>query len=159
MGVLTAERPATAPSRRETMLIGNERGPAADGRTFFVETPARRDSAIAEVPRASAADVDRAVKAAAKAFETWRTTHWKDRARALYRIADAVGLLGQDGFTARRARWKLYSYLWRKPGLMRRIVFQWAKILLPGFHPWKLDNRHLIRKYESDYADARMLAE
>ncbi len=90
MGVLTAERPATAPSRRETMLIGNEWLAAADGRTFFVENPAKRDSAIAEVPRAGAADIDRAARAAAKAFETWRTTHWKDRARALYAIADGV---------------------------------------------------------------------
>ena len=90
MGVLTAERPKTAPSRRETMLIGNEWVGASDGRTFFVENPAKRDSAIAEVPRAGAADVDRAARAAAKAFETWRTTHWKERARALYLIADGV---------------------------------------------------------------------
>ena len=96
MGVLTAARPATAPARRETMIIGNERVPAADGRTFYVENPARRDSAIAEVPRAGAADVDRAVRAAAKAFETWRTTHWKDRARALNAIADAVEARAED---------------------------------------------------------------
>jgi acyl-CoA reductase-like NAD-dependent aldehyde dehydrogenase len=90
MGVSTAERVATPPQRRETMIIGNERVTAADGRTFFVETPARRGEIVAEVPRAGAADVDRAVKAAAKAFESWRATHWKDRARALYKIADAI---------------------------------------------------------------------
>jgi betaine-aldehyde dehydrogenase len=90
MGVLTADRPKTMPARRETMLIANERVPAADGRTFFVEDPAHRGSVVAEVPRGGAADVDRAVKAAAKAFETWRATHWKERARALYKIADAV---------------------------------------------------------------------
>lgn len=90
MGVSTAERAAVAPERRETMVIGGERPAAADGRTFFVETPAKRDQIIAEVPRAGAADVDRAVRAAAAAFEGWRTAHWKDRSRALFRIADAV---------------------------------------------------------------------
>jgi len=90
MGVSTAERVTTPVERRETMIIGNERVPAADGRTFYVETPARRGEIIAEVPRAGAADVDRAVRAAAAAFETWRATHWKERSRALYKIADAV---------------------------------------------------------------------
>ena len=90
MGVLTAERPATAPARRETMLIDNKPAAAADGRTFYVENPAKRGTVVAEVPRAGAADVDRAVRSAAKAFESWRNTHWKDRARALYKIADAV---------------------------------------------------------------------
>jgi len=90
MGVLTAERPAVAPARREAMIIGNERVAAADGRTFYVEHPGKRGSAVAEVPRAGAADVDRAVRAAHQAFAKWRDTHWKDRAKALYAIADAV---------------------------------------------------------------------
>lgn len=90
MGVLTAEKPATAPARRETMVINNERVAAADGRTFYVENPAKRGTVVAEVPRAAAADVDRAVEAAAAAFPAWRATHWKDRARALYKIADAM---------------------------------------------------------------------
>lgn len=72
------------------MLIAGQQVAALDGRTFYVESPAHRDTAIAEVPRAGAADVDRAVKAAAKAFETWRATHWKERARALYAIADGI---------------------------------------------------------------------
>ena len=31
--------------------------------------------------------------------------------------------------------------------MMRRLFFDWAKILLPGFHPWKLRNQDLIAKY------------
>ena len=46
MGVSTAERVTTPVERRETMIIGNERVPAADGRTFYVETPARRGEII-----------------------------------------------------------------------------------------------------------------
>ncbi len=90
MGVLTVEGPAQAPARRETMLVGNERVEAADGRTFFVEDPAHPGGPIAAVPRAGEPDVDRAVRAAAEAFPAWRATHWKDRSRALYGIADAV---------------------------------------------------------------------
>ena len=75
------------------------------------------------------------------------------------RIRDAVGLLEQDGFTRKQARRKLYAFLWWKPGMMRRMAFEWAAILTPGFHPWKLDDRALIAKYDSPYADALMPAE
>lgn len=75
------------------------------------------------------------------------------------RIRDAIGLLEQDGFTRKQARRKLYAFLWWKPGMMRRMAFEWAAILAPGFHPWKLDDRALIAKYDSPYADALMPAE
>lgn len=75
------------------------------------------------------------------------------------RIRDAIGLLEQDGFTRREAKRKLYAFLWWKPGMMRRMFFQWAAILTPGFHPWKHDDRALIGKLESPYADAVMPAE
>lgn len=63
------------------------------------------------------------------------------------RIRDALDLMAQDGITGWRGKWKLYSFLWWKPGMMRRLFFDWAKILLPGFHPWKLRNQDLIAKY------------
>jgi len=63
------------------------------------------------------------------------------------RIRDALDLMAQDGITGWRAKWKLYTFLWFKPGMMRRMFFDWVKILLPGFHPWKFDNSHLIRQY------------
>lgn len=75
------------------------------------------------------------------------------------RIRDAIGLLEQDGFTRKQARRKLYAFLWWKPGMMRRMAPEWATILTPGFHPWKLDDRALIAKYDSPYADALMPAE
>lgn len=73
------------------------------------------------------------------------------------RIRDAIGLLEQDGFTRKEAKRKLYAFLWWKPGMMRRMFFEWASILMPGFHPWKHDDRKLIAKYDSPYADAVML--
>ncbi|MCR2835128.1 metal-dependent hydrolase [Parerythrobacter lacustris] len=75
------------------------------------------------------------------------------------RIRDAIGLLEQDGFTRSKAKRELYAFLWWKPGMMRRMFFEWAAILLPGFHPWKRDDRALIRKFDSPYADAVMPAE
>lgn len=75
------------------------------------------------------------------------------------RIRDAIGLLEQDGFARKQAKRKLYAFLWWKPGMMRRMFFQWAAILMPGFHPWKHDDRALIGKRESAYADAVMPAE
>lgn len=76
------------------------------------------------------------------------------------RIADALDMMAQDGITGWRGKWKLYSYLWWKPGMMRRMFFDWVKILLPGFHPWKFDNSHLIRQYRgTHYIDEAVPAE
>jgi len=73
----------------EQMLIDGQAAEAHDGRTLDVESPATR-TVIAQVPRAGEADVDRAVRAAARAFETWRAVPPRDRSRMLLRIADAI---------------------------------------------------------------------
>lgn len=70
------------------------------------------------------------------------------------RIRDALDMMAQDGITGWRGKWKLYSFLWWKPGMMRRMFFDWAKILLPGFHPWKFDNSNLIRDYRGSHYEA-----
>jgi acyl-CoA reductase-like NAD-dependent aldehyde dehydrogenase len=54
-----------------------------------VENPAKR-TMIGEVPRAGAAEVDRAVRAAAKAFESWKVVQPRERGRLLMKIADAM---------------------------------------------------------------------
>ena len=79
---------AVAAPTRDMMLVGGEWIEAADGRTFDVETPAKRGLVIAQVPRGGVADVDRAVKAATAAFPAWRATAPRDRGRILGRIAD-----------------------------------------------------------------------
>jgi acyl-CoA reductase-like NAD-dependent aldehyde dehydrogenase len=71
------------------MLVDGKWEPSADGRFIAVENPAKRQ-AIAEVPRAGAADVDRAVRAAAKAFQSWKNVPPRERGRALMKIADAM---------------------------------------------------------------------
>lgn len=75
--------------RTARMLIGGEWVESADGRTLDIENPANR-RVIARAPRAGAADVDRAVRAAQDAFASWRRVAPRDRGRLLLRIADAL---------------------------------------------------------------------
>ena len=70
------------------MLIDGERVAAASGRTFDVMNPATGE-VMARVPDAQAADVDRAVKAARRAFdEGWRDVTAQERGRILLRLAE-----------------------------------------------------------------------
>ena len=62
---------------------------SASGETLAVENPAN-GNVIAHVPASAPEDVDRAVQAAAKAFETWQKTTPGERMTALLKLADAV---------------------------------------------------------------------
>src|SRR5438094_7264343 len=70
-------------------LVGGEWVDAAGGETMEVLNPATGD-VIAEVPQASAADVDRAVQAAKKALPDWLETTPGERAEMLLKLADAI---------------------------------------------------------------------
>ena len=72
------------------MFIGGEWTGASDGNTREIISPATGD-AIADVPEGTAADVDRAVAAAKKAYdETWSDATPGERMRALLKMADLV---------------------------------------------------------------------
>lgn len=70
------------------MLIGGQWCEATDGRTIAVHDPATEER-IAEIAAASAADVDRAVRAAHRTFESalWQKMRPLDRGRLLERLA------------------------------------------------------------------------
>jgi 1-pyrroline dehydrogenase len=70
-------------------LIGGEWVDAAGGETMEVLNPATGET-IAEVPRASAEDVDRAVQAAKRALPEWLDTTPGERAELLLKLADAL---------------------------------------------------------------------
>jgi betaine-aldehyde dehydrogenase len=72
------------------MLVDGKWEASADGRFIPIENPAKKGTFIAEVPRAGSADVERAVRAAAKAFATWRKVPPRERGRLLLEIADAM---------------------------------------------------------------------
>ena len=62
---------------------------SASGKTLAVENPAN-GKVIANVPASDTEDVDRAVEAAATAFETWKNTTPAERMTALLKLADAI---------------------------------------------------------------------
>src|SRR5213079_1071645 len=70
-------------------LIGGEWLDSAGGETMEVINPASGE-VIAEVPAATAEDVDRAVQAAQKALVEWRETTPGERAELLLKLADAI---------------------------------------------------------------------
>jgi acyl-CoA reductase-like NAD-dependent aldehyde dehydrogenase len=71
------------------LLIGGEFVDGVEGSTIDVHDP-HDGSLLADVAEARAADVDRAVEAAKKAFDDWRLTSATDRGRLLLRLADAI---------------------------------------------------------------------
>src|SRR5216110_2854814 len=70
-------------------FVGGEWVDAVEGGTMEVINPATGET-IAEVPRGTEADVDRAVEAAKKALPEWLETTPGERAEALLKLADAI---------------------------------------------------------------------
>jgi betaine-aldehyde dehydrogenase len=71
------------------MLIDGAFVKAKSGKTFDVMNPAS-DQVIAKVPDAGPADVDAAVRAARRAFESWRDVTAQERGRILLRLAQKM---------------------------------------------------------------------
>ncbi len=109
----------------------------------------------------------------AVSYDTWlhatrdwsRWKRWKVKSAVMLvatrnfvqdRIADMSDLLEQDGLRGAGWRWRIYAYLLWRPGMLRRIFPAWLAFFLPGFHPWRTDDRALIRKYDSEFSDAVM---
>ena len=110
------------------------------------------------------------------AYDTWlhatkdwsRWKRWKVKSLLMlvitkrfvtHRFRDAKELLAQDGIAGWRATAGLLWYVFGKPGILRRIFPAWCAYFLPGFHPWNFDDRTLIARYDSEFADAVMAAE
>ena len=73
----------------ENLLIDGERVPAAEGATFETVNPASGE-VFRTVAQAGPEDADRAVRAAARAFEDWGVRTPVQRARILHRWADLI---------------------------------------------------------------------
>jgi aldehyde dehydrogenase (NAD+) len=73
------------------LLINNRWVPSETGETFATVNPSTGEE-ICRVAAADAADVDKAVRAARKAFEagTWSKMNASERGRLLYRLADLI---------------------------------------------------------------------
>lgn len=105
------------------------------------------------------------------AYDTWlhATRSWKPirrwsvRSLVMARVTtrfifnrsrDALELMRQDGIDGLRAKAQLIAYLFGKPGILRRIFPLWLGYFRPGFHPWDLDDRHLIDAWEVEAGEA-----
>ncbi|MER6410682.1 aldehyde dehydrogenase family protein [Streptomyces humidus] len=71
------------------LFIDGEFTEAADGRVFKTVSPSTEE-VLSEIARAGEADVDRAVRAARKAFEKWSALPGAERAKYLFRIARLI---------------------------------------------------------------------
>jgi phenylacetaldehyde dehydrogenase len=71
------------------MWIGGEWVKAESGKTYTVANPATEEE-IAQVPLGGKADVDKAVKAARKAFPIWSRKTQEERSRILNQIAVSI---------------------------------------------------------------------
>lgn len=72
------------------------------------------------------------------------------------RLIGQVYLLKQDGYSGVGAFMALMRYgLGKnadgKKGLMRSLIGPWAQFYKPNFHPWKIDDSHLIAVGESQF--------
>src|SRR6059058_509971 len=85
---------ATAVKRRE-MFIGGQWVAGSGNEGQPVINPATGET-IAEVPKGTEADVDRAVKAARKAYVEWFETVPKERSEMLLKLAEAVAADGEE---------------------------------------------------------------
>jgi aldehyde dehydrogenase (NAD+) len=71
------------------LFINGEFAEAADGKVFKTVSPSSEE-VLSEVAQAGAEDVERAVKAARKAFEKWSALPGTERAKYLFRIARII---------------------------------------------------------------------
>lgn len=101
------------------------------------------------------------------AYDTWlhatkdwsRFKRWKVKAKVMlfvtrnFVVDRALGvfeLARQDGLTGPRLWARTFWFAFVKPGMMRKILSAWMAFFLPGFHPWKHDDRALIATAERD---------
>src|SRR6185437_12673578 len=70
------------------LVIGGE--PIQTGDTFEAVMPHKRNHVLADVHKGGTAEVDRAIAAAANAWEDWSRTPWEDRAAVILRAAELL---------------------------------------------------------------------
>jgi acyl-CoA reductase-like NAD-dependent aldehyde dehydrogenase len=86
---ITQSNPQAHSVSPKGMLIGGQWVDSASGARLAVENPAKK-TPVAEVPRGNAADVERAVAAATKAYAEWRKVPPRERGKVLLKIAEAL---------------------------------------------------------------------
>ena len=91
MATVTEPRRRTLPSFQTRLLIDGKFRDSQSGKTFATINPATEE-VIAQVAEGDAADIDLAVKAARRAFDSgpWRSMDARDRGRLIGKLADLI---------------------------------------------------------------------
>jgi len=67
-------------------------------------------------------------------------------------LARTIYFLWKDGKLFSLRLWMQgIAFVWGPKGVFGSIILEYFKFYLPGFHPWKNDNRELIREFLADY--------
>lgn len=139
----------------------------------FLQDPSHMAGADAESRRLWTWHAIEEIEHKGVAYDTWlhatrdwsRWRRWKLKSVMMLlvtmnfwpkRYRGMLDLLRQDGITGWRVHPRILWYWFGTPGLVRKLILPWLGFFLPGFHPWKHDDRALIGLHESEYADARL---
>jgi uncharacterized protein len=68
--------------------------------------------------------------------------------------ANILQILAEDGFEPKAARRAVARYFLASPGPLWRVLPLYLSFYLPGFHPWKHDDRALLRRTEAELSPA-----
>ena len=82
--------PTTASVTTYGNYIDGEWKPSASGETFENRNPANKDDLIGVFQHSSGKDVEAALEAARRAYDTWRLVPAPVRAEMLYRVAQLI---------------------------------------------------------------------
>lgn len=109
------------------------------------------------------------------AYDTWRYTtrdwprlkRWAIKSIVMLdvtrnflrdRTQGILDLLRQDGLSGPRVWARLAWVMMVSPGMLRTVMVAWLSYFMPGFHPWKHDDRGLIAGAERNLPGLREAA-
>src|SRR5438067_1740397 len=87
--------------------------------------------------------------------------HYRDRVRVMllttvtfwaHVFVYHFALIRSEGaLTDVRGWWRLFRFLWIKPGGMWRMWRMWLEYFRPDFHPWQHDNHDYVDSWKATY--------
>lgn len=68
--------------------------------------------------------------------------------------ANMAAMYQSDGLQGWRVTWRTLNFLLGHRGIVRAMTPGWLSWFLPGFHPWKQDDRELIKPVAAEFAES-----
>lgn len=91
--------------------------------------------------------------------DSWPIARWFGRVRAMF-MATVIFLefiirgtklfFEQDNINNVASWFRLFTFLFGKPGLFRQVIGAYFAFYLPGFHPWHIDDRQLVASVDRE---------